>query len=386
MMLSDPKVSMLRLQPTPKCNLNCTYCYIPESVRRRSGTMSLEVLETTLGRLLDEELLDDRLRISWHGAEPLYAGLDWYEVAFDSVTSILGDRVKVSHIFQTNGVLLSDEWCRFVQRHPVSIGVSMDGTAKQNASRVTWSGRPAHELALRGTDLLNRHGIPWTLLSVVTHATMRAPRDFIEFVRSTGCRRLGFKVEESNVAHSSDLERREDVDQLYAEFVRALWEAFPIDGPVRVREFEEYMQTRSAPGRTIPVTLIPLRNLTVAANGDYTIFSGELLFREDDRFVFGNVLDGPLLGCLTTNRFREIATDMLSGVKRCASACPHYQDCGSFYISQKHAETGSFDADETLACRLEIKTLYRVLDELRSQGAPKTTDRAGEMERVVAVG
>lgn len=367
-MLSTPKVSILRLQATPRCNLNCTYCYIPPAVRRQSGKMSAEVLETTLARLLAEDLLEDELCISWHGAEPLAAGLDWYKVAFESVESTLGDRVRVSHIFQTNGVMLSDDWCRFLLRHRTSIGVSLDGSAKQNASRVKWSGKPAHELALRGIERLNGHGIPWTMLSVVTYATMRNPEEFIDFARSTGCTTLGFKVEESNVAHHSALHGREDVEELYAEFVRALWKAFPADGPIRVREFQEYRDVRDSQLslQTVPVTLVPFRNLTVGVNGDYTIFAGELLFREDDRFVFGNVLDGPLLDCLTTDRFRELSTEMLAGVRRCAQTCQHYRECGSFYISQKHAETGSFDADETLACRLETKTLYRALDEMHA--------------------
>jgi len=110
----------------------------------------------------------------------------------------------------------------------------------------------------------------------------------------------------------------------------------------------------------------------VAVNGDFTIFAGELLFREDDRFVFGNVLDGPLLDCLKTSRFRALTTEIRAGVRRCAENCSFYSDCGSFYISQKHAETGSFDADETLACRLEIKTLFRSLDE--ASAAPTPSD------------
>jgi uncharacterized protein len=364
-MLSAPKVSMLRLQPTPTCNLNCSYCYIPEGIRRQTGTMSSEVLETTLRRLFDEDLLEDRLVISWHGAEPLAAGLDWYEDACARIAKIVDDRTDVSHVFQTNGVLITDDWCKFLQQNDAQIGISMDGAEEQSTARVNWAGRPAHRSALRGIERLNRHGIRWSLLSVVTHETMRDPQAFIRFVRSTGCATLGFKVEETNVAHQSKLGGYAGVERLYADFVRALWEAFPPAGPVRVREFDEYREARRPDRKVqvVPVTLIPFRNLTVAVNGDFTIFAGELLFREDDRFVFGNVLDGPLLDCLQTIRFRSLTAEMLAGAKRCANSCAHYSDCGSFYISQKHAETGSFDAGETLACRLEIKTLFRSLDQ-----------------------
>lgn len=368
-MFSAPKVAMLRVQASPACNLNCSYCYIPASVRRQTSTMPMTVLETLLKRLVDEDLLEEHLAISWHGAEPLVVGLGWYEEACARIDRILGGKTDVVQVFQTNGVLINDAWCEYLIRNGAQIGVSMDGSEEQNKARVNWAGHSAHPLALRGIAALNRHGIPWALLAVVTHDTMRDPQAFIEFVKSTGCSFLGFKVEETNVAHESKLNGFADVEGLYADFVLALWHAFPPDGPIRVREFDDYRGVRDCgtPAQVIPVTLIPFRNLTVAANGDFTIFAGELLFRADDRFVFGNVMKGPLLDCLDTPRFRELTAEMLAGARRCAASCEYYADCGSFYISQKYAETGSFDAGETLACRLEIKTLYRALDTLLAQ-------------------
>src|SRR3954470_6090273 len=101
------------MQPTTRCNLNCSYCYIPEDARRRSSTMIFEVLDATLTRLVEEDLLERELTISWHGAEPLMAGIDWYREAFARVTAKLDSR-RVDHVFQTNGVLLDDAWCDLI--------------------------------------------------------------------------------------------------------------------------------------------------------------------------------------------------------------------------------------------------------------------------------
>jgi uncharacterized protein len=365
-----PKVSLLRVQPTPRCNLNCRYCYIPASVRRQKDLMSPEVLETLLNRLVDEDMLEDQLHVSWHGAEPLAAGLDWYRDAAERIDQIIGND-RVTHIFQSNGVLVDDDWCRFFASLGATVGLSIDGTAEQNLARVNWAGRPAHDAAMRGARRLASHGIPWILLSVITEAALDDPDSFIRFVLSTGCSSLGFKVEETNVAHSSALDAGMGIERKYARFVQALWAAFPEGGPVWIREFEDYRMRRASRDTilTIPVTLIPFRNLTVAVNGDYTIFSGELLFSGDDSFVFGNVMDGPLLRCLETPKFRAVSREIIAGARRCAAKCPNYAECGSFFISQKHAETGSFDADETLACRLEVKTLYGALDSLTQHQA-----------------
>lgn len=374
-LLQIPKVSMLRMQPTARCNLNCSYCYIPANVRRRPEIMSFEILETTIERLIEDDLLEDTLCISWHGAEPLAAGLEWYREAVVRIERLLGSRCVVRHVFQSNGVLIDDDWCRFFSKIGAQIGVSIDGDERQNAARVNWAGRPVHTLALRGARCLNRHGFRWTLLSVVTWEGMQDPAAFIEFVRSVGCSALGFKVEETNVANVSALAGRDAVEAAYGRFVTALWRAFPDDGPIHVREFEDYRSRRSSPlAQAVPVTMVPFRNLTVAVNGDFTIFAGELLFREDSDYVFGNVMDGPLLDCLLGSKFHNVASDMLAGARRCAANCAYYPECGSFFVSQKLAETGSFDAEETLACRLEIKTLYRALDAINGATLPAAPD------------
>jgi uncharacterized protein len=364
-LLESPKVSMLRMQPTPRCNLNCAYCYIPAAVRRRSELMAPAVLETTLHRLVDEDLLEDHVAISWHGAEPLAAGLDWYRDAAERVDRILGGHCTVKHIFQSNGVLLNDDWCRFLIDIDGQIGLSIDGDEQQDQARVNWAGRPAHAQAMRGARLLNQYGLKWTLLAVITWEVMQDPDAFIAFVRSTGCSALGFKVEETNVANQSALLSHDSIELAYGRFVRKLFMAFPEEGPMFVREFDDYRSMREEVGvQAVPVTLIPFRNLTVGVNGDFTIFSGELLFREDDAYAFGNVMDGPLLDCLLTDKFRSISDEMLSGAKRCAQNCPFYAECGGFFVSQKLAEHGTFDAEETLACRLEVKTMFSALDDL----------------------
>lgn len=363
-MKRTPKTSLLRLQASPTCNLNCSYCYIPEAVRRQRGTMTFEVLDRAVGGLTEDDLLDDRLAISWHGAEPLAVGLGWYEEAFARVRSLVPQSTKVTHIFQSNGVLISDAWCDFIERTDSRIGVSIDGPEEQNRARVNWAGRPAFDMTMRGVAKLNDAAIPWTLLTVVTSESMRDPDSFIEFVRSTRCAALGFKVEETNVANFSTLAGETEAQSLYAEFVRQLWRAFPEDGAIRVREFDEFRAARRTRGRTIPVTLIPLRNITVAVNGDFTIFSGELLFQDDSTFAFGNVLTDSYLNALTSERFRNMTTEIRRGVQKCAESCPFYDVCGSFFISQKHAEFGTFDAGETLACKFEIKTLFDTLDQV----------------------
>ncbi|USQ78029.1 hypothetical protein NF557_09310 [Ornithinimicrobium cryptoxanthini] len=331
----------------------------------RRGVMSWDVLGDCIRKLRNEELLGEGLTVSWHGAEPLMAGLDWYEQAFQLIEDELSASTRVEHVFQTNGVLLSDDWCRFLTRTGAHIGVSLDGPETHSGSRVNWAGRPAWRQAMAGVDRLNQHGVTWSLLTVVTPETMRSPEQFVDFVLGTGCSALGFKVENTLAAHESRLESSVETLRLYRDFVKHLWTALPRDGVIRVREFDQYLALRDTGAQAIPVTIVPLRNLTVAVNGDYTVFAPELLYRDDRAFVFGNVTDdAPLLDCLVSPLFEAVSREILAGVARCAGECDYYRRCGSYYVSHKFSETGSFDVGETAACRLELQTLFGELDTL----------------------
>lgn len=359
---------MVRLQPSPLCNLNCSYCYIPAAARRSSERMSLDIVRTIFSRLIDEDLLGETLSVSWHGGEPMAAGLQWYESALALIDEVVGARTRISHVIQTNGTLLSARWCEFIAAKGISIGVSIDGPAAQSEARVDWAGRTAHSRVMRGVQLLNDHEIAWTLLAVVGRSAMQEADAFIAFVKASRCAALGFKVEETNVANRSSLENQDDIFDLYARFVEALWAAFPPGSRPGVREFEDYRSFRTAGPSciTIPVTLVPLQNLTIKHDGDFTIFSGELLFSGDEAHVFGNVVRDRFTDALLGAKFRQRAPEILAGVAKCAQQCDRFAACGSFYLSQKLAEHGTFDAAETLACRLEIKTLHNVLDRLRA--------------------
>ena len=63
------------LNPTERCNLNCTYCYLPDQQRSEGQHMSAEKLTASLSRLRDyfRTVMPEgrKPRAIFHGAEPL---------------------------------------------------------------------------------------------------------------------------------------------------------------------------------------------------------------------------------------------------------------------------------------------------------------------------
>src|SRR6266568_2984567 len=74
-----PQLRLLVLQPTPFCNIDCSYCYLAD--RRSAVTMSLDTVRLACHRVFESALLGPRLEVAWHAGEPLVVPLPWYEEA-----------------------------------------------------------------------------------------------------------------------------------------------------------------------------------------------------------------------------------------------------------------------------------------------------------------
>ena len=89
--------------------------------------MSLQTLDLACQRVFKSSLLDRELEVAWHGGEPLTVPLAWYEEAIELMAERCPAGLRLRHRFQTNGLLLNEDWARFFARVPARIGLSMMG-------------------------------------------------------------------------------------------------------------------------------------------------------------------------------------------------------------------------------------------------------------------
>src|SRR5438093_5440723 len=118
-------LELLVLQPTPFCNINCSYCYLPD--RQSTRRMSRDTLEQTFRWVFAGDLAREPFTLLWHAGEPLVLPVAWYEEAAELLDRHNTRQVPVVQSFQTNATLIDAEWCEFLRRHSVHIGVSVDG-------------------------------------------------------------------------------------------------------------------------------------------------------------------------------------------------------------------------------------------------------------------
>jgi len=213
-------VELLIIQPSPFCNINCDYCYLPE--RDSHNRMSISTFKQTIERLLADGLIGERLSIVWHAGEPLALPLSFYKEAFETLSSLV-DPGKIGHSMQTNGMLINDEWCNFIRAHGIRLGLSIDGPAFiHDAHRKTRGGKGTHAQVIRNVELLRKRGIDFHVIAVVTEQALNFADEVFQFFLDLGVRQVGFNIEELEGVNRTSSMTNNSIDERVRAFFRRI--------------------------------------------------------------------------------------------------------------------------------------------------------------------
>ena len=182
----------------PQCNMACTYCYYIEKSRMYGHkaqpgglNMTYGTLERFVRQYIESQTMPEVL-FTWHGGEPLLRQPEFYRRAVELQRLYAGGR-HIDNCIQTNGTLITDEWCRFFKDNGWLVGVSVDGPEDMhNAYRRSRGGQPSFARVMHGIELLERHGVEWNAMAVVNSLNANRPAHFYRFFKSIGCRYLQF--------------------------------------------------------------------------------------------------------------------------------------------------------------------------------------------------
>ena len=365
-------VQLLVLQPTPFCNLDCSYCYLPD--RHSTARMDWPTLELAVERVLTSRFVDETLSVVWHAGEPLVLPVDWYEEAFERIDTLNSRGTRILHSVQTNGVLMDDRWIDLFRRRRVGVGLSLDGPARiHDAHRTTRSGAGTHHRVMRAVELLNASRLDYHVICVLTSAAMDAADEMHAFFRGAGIHRVGFNVEEIEGPHTTSSLAGPEMVEAYRSFLRRMVELSRSDGTPQIRELTtacSLILDRDYDPRNNQQTA-PLRIVSVGVGGEISTFSPELLGNRNPAygdFIFGNVASHGLDDVLVDDNFVAVHEEIQSGVTACRDACAYFMTCGGGAPANKVFETGRFDVTETMYCRLARQApVDVVLHELESE-------------------
>ena len=327
------KPSGVYVNPTERCNLDCTYCYIPDTLRRHGSDMPAERLLGALQRLKEyfATVMDGgegarKPRLIFHGAEPLmnrealFAAIDLFQDDF-------------AFGVQTNGTLLTDAAADFLMQRNVSIGLSLDGPTAPitNATRHTWAGQGVHQHVLRAMERLQGYG-SWSVITTCTTENLAHLTDMVELfhrhqvptcmlnaVRCTLSGARGVKPADGDFARAfiAALER---THELYRETGRKLV----------VANFANILLAILAPtARRLMCDISPCGGgrafFALAADGGLFPCSE---FIGLPAFEGGNLFTDGVAAALESPAFKEVTGRDVDQFEPCAS-CPIRHFCGS---------------------------------------------------------
>lgn len=361
-MARDPEtpgpLELLILQPTPFCNINCSYCYLPD--RQNTRRMSVTTLDQVYRWVFASGLARQRFTLLWHAGEPLVLPVAFYEDALARLAVHNTASVPVDHSFQTNATLLTPEWCDFAARHNVHLGVSVDGPAfLHDRHRRTRQGQGTLHKTLAGMRLLRERGVRYYVITVLTDVALDYPDELYDFYRAEGVHHVGFNIEEVEGPHtSSSLQgegKQERFRRFFDRFCRLVCAG---DYPLEVRELDDcgrsLLQPPFGPGSRNQENK-PWAIVSVDCDGNFGTYSPELLGLTSEHygaFALGNVATHTVADVTATAAYQRMEEDIGRGVRACREACDYFPYCGGGAPANKYFENGTFDSTETMFCRL----------------------------------
>ena len=177
------------------CNLRCKYCYYLEKDKLykqcKNHVISDELLEKFIKEYIEAQTTPQVL-FTWHGGETLMRPISFYKRALE-LQRIYGRGRQIDNCIQTNGTLLTDEWCQFFKDNNFLVGVSIDGPQEfHDEYRRTATNKPTFVKVMNGINLLNKHGVKWNALAVVNDYNADYPIEFYRFFKQIGCKYIQF--------------------------------------------------------------------------------------------------------------------------------------------------------------------------------------------------
>ncbi len=366
-------INLVVVQPTPFCNLNCDYCYLPN--RDLKERLSLELIDPIFKAIFTSPFVGEFVDICWHAGEPLAVPISFYEEVFKRIEianqKYNPKQIPIYHSVQTNGILINQAWCDFFKQYNICVGVSIDGPDfLHDVHRKTRTGLGSHESVIRGIRHLQKNDIYFNIIAVITQESLDYADEIFNFFWDNSITDVAFNMEEiEGINETSSLEKV-GTEERYYEFMQRFWElTSQTEDQFKVREFESICSLICDNQRLGKTDMNhPFAILNIDYLGNFSTFDPELLSVQTKPygdFILGNVLTDSLESVCCSEKFKTIYQDMTQGVDSCRQTCDYFGVCGGGAGSNKYWENGSFNSTETKACRYRIKLITDlVLEEL----------------------
>ncbi len=280
------------------CNLRCSYCYYLKNKDLTGPGEKPLMNDTMLEKYVVQHIqasTGEVILFSWHGGEPLIAGIEFFRKVISIQNKYLPEGKRIVNGIQTNGILINEEWCRFLAKEKFVVGISIDGPGNlHDRFRVSPDGIGSFSKVLKGFRMLQKHGIVTEILCVVNADNVMEPLQIYRFFKRLGAMFITFLplVEQRPEAETRVSEISVPA-RAYGEFLVAVFDEWVEKdiGKVKIQIFEEAIRPAFNQGHTLCIFRETCGGVPVVEfNGDF--YSCDHYVDRDH--LIGNINNGSL--------------------------------------------------------------------------------------------
>jgi uncharacterized protein len=337
-----------------KCNLRCSYCYYRGRDALKDSGDTFRMAEDVLERYIISQIEASTgpfVFFSWHGGEPLLAGIDFFRNVTDIQRRFSVEGKTILNGIQTNATLIDEEWCRFLADEDFFIGVSIDGPEEMhNKFRVSEDNRGSFRKAIRGYELLKKHNVRTELLTVVHSENSLFPVETYHFLRGLEPENLTFlPCVERDPGSPGGVSKRTVEAGSFGNFMSTVfdeWIAHDI-GRVKIQIIEEAVRVAFGQEHTLCIFRKTCGGVPVLEhNGD--LFSCDHFV--NDTHLLGNIKNVSLAEILDCDRQKSFGQAKLEELPVFCLNCGVLNMCNGECPKNRFIETPSGEPGLNYLC------------------------------------
>lgn len=325
------KALQLLIKPASSaCNLRCRYCFYLDIANEREQAHQGMMTISTLTELVREALAmtEEACTFAFQGGEPTLAGLDFYRTLIDLQKQYNVNHAIILNTIQTNGILIDEEWARFLHENHFLVGLSLDGPSEiQNINRMDTLGKESFNRVLKCISLLKKYKVEFNILSVVTGQSARNVEKIYRFFKKHDLRYLQFiPCMEPLAAERGDSEYHLS-PQRYADFLCRLFDLWYMDMTagtyVSIRLFDNLVHMLAGnPPEACNMRGQCSVNLVVEGNGN--VYPCD--FYALDQWLLGQIGKDPIADMMQSERALRFITESVPVPETC-KVCSYFPIC-----------------------------------------------------------
>ncbi len=318
-----------------KCNLECDYCFFLKKDRLYPDSgfrMSDETMEAYIRQTIEGHRVP-QVTIAWQGGEPTLMGLDFFKRAVELEKKYARPGQTIENSFQTNGVLIDEEWCRFFHANNFLVGLSLDGPRRlHDAYRHDKGGKSVFDKVVRAAQLMQKYNVEFNILCTVNAANSREPLEVYRFFRDElGARYLQFIpiVERDNETGNQEgtkvTDRTVDPEQ-YGRFLIEIFDEWVRrDVGFMFVLFFDAVLASYVRGRSTVCVLSPTCGEGVALEHNGDLYSCDHYV--ESRYLLGNISRTPIAELVSSETQRRFGKDKSATLPRYCRECEFLFTC-----------------------------------------------------------